>query len=207
MLIVGLTGNIAAGKSAVASQLVARGAWLIDADALAREAVAPGTPALAAIVERWGTTLRNADGTLDRAALRRIVFADPAERAALDAIVHPEVGRLRARELARAQAAGAEIVIADIPLLYETGLDAQMDLVVLVDAPEALRRERLVRDRGLPPAEAEAMIAAQQPSREKRGRAHVVLENAGSREALAAEVDLLWSALQAAARAKAARDA
>lgn len=202
MLVVGLTGNIAAGKSAVAQQLVARGAWLIDADQLAREAVAPGSPGLAAIRARWGDAVLGPDGDLDRAALRRIVFADAAERAALDAIVHPAVTRHRDRELARAASAGARIVIADIPLLFETGLDRSVDLVVLVDAPEALRRERLVRDRGLDAAEAQAMIDAQMPSRDKRARAAIVLDNDGSREALAAECARLWAALEAAATAK-----
>ena len=199
MLTVGLTGNIAAGKSAVAAQLAARGATVIDADVLAREAVAPGSPGLTAIVAHWGKDVLAPDGTLDRAALRRIVFADPAARALLDAIVHPEVDRLRRAAIARAHAAHVRIVVCDIPLLFEVGLEDSMDRIVLVDAPVAVRRERLLRDRGLAPAEADAMIAAQMPAEAKRARSHHVIDNAGTREALAAQVDALWDALVAAA--------
>jgi dephospho-CoA kinase len=195
MRIIGLTGNIAAGKSAVAARLSALGAHLIDADLLAREAVAPGSPALAAIVARWGPALLTAAGTLDRAALRRIVFSDAAERAALDAIVHPEVARRRDTAVAAAEAAGAELVICDIPLLFEAGLEDTVDAIILVDAPEAVRRERLIRDRGLSPAEADAMIAAQMPSALKRARADYIIENSSSREALAAQADALWHSL------------
>ncbi len=195
MRILGLTGNIAAGKSAVAARLSALGAHLVDADILAREAVAPGSPALAAIVARWGPGVLSEAGTLDRPALRRIVFSDATERAALDAIVHPEVGRRRETAVAAAEAAGAELVICDIPLLFEAGLADTVDAVILVDAPEALRRERLIRDRGLSPAEADAMIAAQMPSAQKRARAEYIIENTGTREALAAQVDALWHTL------------
>lgn len=199
MYILGLTGNIAAGKSAVASRLAALGAHVIDADLLAREAVAPGSPALAAIVERWGPGILAADGTLNRATLRRIVFADPAERAALDAIVHPEVARRRNRAVATAEASGAAIVVCDIPLLFEAKLENTVDAVLLVDAPASIRRERLLRDRGLTPEEADGMIAAQMPSELKRARAEYILENVGTREELTAQVDALWSELRARA--------
>jgi dephospho-CoA kinase len=168
---------------------------LVDADLLAREAVAPGSPALAAIVARWGPSILTDAGTLDRAALRRIVFSDPAERAALDAIVHPEVARRRDTAVAAAEATGAELVVCDIPLLFEAGLEDTVDAVILVDAPVAVRRERLIRDRGLAPAEADAMIAAQMPSELKRARADYIIENTGTREALAAQVDALWISL------------
>lgn len=197
MLLVGLTGNIAAGKSSVAALLVERGATLIDADVLAREAVAKGSPALATIMERWGSGVLGPDGALDRAALRQIVFADDRERAALNAIVHPEVDRRRTRALEAARQAGARIVILDIPLLFETQREHEMQRIVLVDAPVALRRERLIRDRGLDPAEADAMIAAQLPSETKRARAHYVIDNDGSREELRARVDALWTSLEA----------
>lgn len=196
MLVVGLTGNIAAGKSAVAARLAAHGVPIVDADRLAREAVAPGTPALAAIVARWGDHVIAGDGTLDRAALRRIVFADPAERRALDAIVHPEVARLRDAAVDALRAHGERLIVCDIPLLFEAGLERTVDLIVLVDAPVPTRRERLVRDRGLTPAEADAMIAAQMPSERKRARAHHVLENAGTRAELEAAVDALHEALR-----------
>lgn len=197
MYILGLTGNIAAGKSAVASRLAALGAHIIDADLLAREAVAPGSAGLAAIVERWGPGILAADGTLDRAALRRIVFADPAERAALDAIVHPEVARRRSRAVAAAEESGAPIVVCDIPLLFEAKLENTVDAVLLVDAPASIRRERLLRDRGLTPEEADDMIAAQMPSELKRARAEYIIENVGSRDELIARVDAVWSAVRA----------
>jgi dephospho-CoA kinase len=199
MYILGLTGNIAAGKSAVASRLAALGAHVIDADLLAREAVAPGSVGLAAIVRRWGPSILAADGTLDRAALRRIVFADPAERAALDAIVHPEVARRRSQAVAAAEEAGAAIVVCDIPLLFEADLENTVDAVLLVEAPASMRRERLLRDRGLTPKEADDMIAAQMPSELKRGHAEYIIENVGSREELIAQVDALWSELRAKA--------
>ena len=195
MRIIGLTGNIAAGKSAVAARLAALGAHLVDADLLAREAVAPGSPALADIVARWGPAVLTPAGTLDRAALRRIVFSDARERAALDAIVHPEVARRRETAVAAAEAAGAEIVVCDIPLLFEAGLEDTVDAIILVDAPESVRRERLIRDRGLSLAEANAMLAAQMPSEQKRARADYVIDNAGTRDALAEQVDALWRTL------------
>jgi dephospho-CoA kinase len=199
MLLVGLTGNIAAGKSTVARLLAERGATLIDADLLAREAVRPGTPALAAIVARWGDDVLAPDGVLDRPALRARVFDDPAELEALNAIVHPEVGRLRDRALDAARARGDRVVVCDVPLLFERDLAGDFDLVVLVDAPRDLRLERLVHDRGLREPEAMAMIAAQMPAELKRARADHVVENAGTREALAAQVARVWAALEARA--------
>jgi dephospho-CoA kinase len=199
MRIVGLAGNIAAGKSAVAARLAAHGVPVVDADRLAREAVAPGSPALAAIVARWGSSVRLPDGTLDRGALRRIVFADPTERRALDAIVHPEVARLRDAALAAHRAHGERLVVCDIPLLFEAGLEDTVDHIVLVDAPAVLRRERLLRDRGLAPEDADAMIAAQRPSAEKRGRSQDIIDNTGTRAELDAAVDALHERLLALA--------
>ncbi|MBX3174647.1 MAG: dephospho-CoA kinase [Gemmatimonadaceae bacterium] len=195
MHVIGLTGNIASGKSTVAARLAELGAPIVDADVLAREAVAPGSPGLAAITRRWGDAVVTADGQLDRAALRRIVFADAGERRALDAIVHPEVARLRDAAVARHRAAGAPVVVCDIPLLFEAELEESVDTILLVHAPAAVRRERLVRERGLSPDEADAMIGAQMPSEWKRERADHVLENAGTREELLAAVDQLWPRL------------
>ena len=195
MLIVGLTGNIAAGKSAVAARLAELGALIIDADILAREAVEPGRPALAAIAGRWGNDVLRPDGSLDRAALRRIVFSDPAERAALDAIVHPAVDRLRVAAIETARRRGETLVICDIPLLFEAGLEHKVDIVVLVDAPVELRRARLINDRTLPPEEADAMIAAQLPSAEKRARADHIIDNDGTLEQLDERVAALWQSL------------
>lgn len=199
MRIVGLTGNIGSGKSSVARLLADRGVPVIDADELARQAVAPGTAALDRIVARWGPGVRAADGTLDRAALRQRVFGSATERGALNAIVHPEVGRRRDLALARQRAAGAPLVVCDIPLLFEAGLAHTVDTIVLVDAPSDLRLERLVRDRGLAPAEAMQMIAAQMPAELKRAKAHFIVDNTGSHDALAARVDEVWRALQSRA--------
>lgn len=198
MLLVGLTGNIASGKSTVAKLLSDRGAWIIDADVLARRAVEPGTRALRAIVERWGERMLRDDGTLDRAALRQIVFEDPAELEALNGIVHPEVARLREEELATARARGARLVVSDIPLLFERDLTHLFDYVVLVDAPRSVRLERLVNDRGLPRDEAVKMIEAQMPAESKRARADFVIDNDGDIPALERQVDELWSVLERA---------
>lgn len=195
MLSLALTGNIASGKSSVARLLAAHGVTIIDADVLAREAVAPGSPGLAAVVARFGTGVLTTDGALDRAALRAIVFADPSAREALNAIVHPEVGRRREQALAVARARGDRLVISDIPLLFEVGLEGAFDGVILVDAPEAEREARLVRDRGLPVAEARAMIAAQWPASRKRAGARWVVENDSTPAALAHRVEALWREL------------
>lgn len=195
MILIGLTGNIASGKSEVARMLADLGATVIDADALAREVVRPGTPALAAIVARWGPWVLNGDGTLDRAALRSIVFADAADREALNQIVHPEVKRRRDALVAAARARGDRVVVADIPLLYEAGLAQDVDRVLLVDAPEALRLDRLMRHRGLTEPEARQMIAAQWPAAWKRDRADYVIDNAGTLTELRAAVERAWDAL------------
>ena len=196
MLLIGLTGNIASGKSSVAALLQRKGALLIDADVLAREAVAVGSPGLRAIADRWGPQVLDSHGELDRAALRRLVFTNVADREALNAIVHPEVERLRQLAIERARAHGARIVVCDIPLLFEKGLEPLFDVVILVDANDTTRLERLVRTRGLAEDEARSIMAAQWPATEKRPRAGVVIENEGSREALEEHVDNVWSMLR-----------
>jgi dephospho-CoA kinase len=193
--IVGLTGNIASGKSVVADMLAQRGATIIDADDLSREAVVPGSPALAAIVARWGKSVLSDDGTLDRAALRKTVFHDRSELVALNEIVHPEVARLREQQMKAARARGDRVVVSVIPLLFERHLADEFDYIVLVDAPRAVRLDRIVRDRGLEEAEAMDMIASQMPAELKRARADWVIENAGSRKELESEVDRLWNEL------------
>ena len=199
MLLVGLTGNIASGKSTAGRRLAELGATLIDADLLAREAVAPGEPALAAIVARWGRGVLAPDGSLDRASLRARVFSDATELEALNAIVHPQVGRRRDRLVAAARARGDRIVVCDVPLLFERRLAGDFDRIVLVDAPRDLRLDRLVQERGLAADEAMRMIAAQMPAELKRARADVVLDNSGSLADLRAKVDALWATLSAAA--------
>lgn len=196
MLHVGLTGNIASGKSTVARMLERRGATIIDADILARQAVERGRPAHAAIVDRWGDAVLLADGELDRDALRARVFADPAELEALNAIVHPEVAQLRDEALAEARARGDRVIVSDVPLLFERHLVDEFDRVVLVDAPRELRLERLVRDRDLSTTDAMNMIAAQMPAELKRARADHVIDNAGSLEELEEQVTAVWQALE-----------
>jgi dephospho-CoA kinase len=196
MLVVGLTGNIGSGKSTVARMLEERGVPVIDADVLARDAVAAGSPALAAIVARWGAGMLAADGSLDRAALRRIVFGNPAERRALDAIVHPEIKARRDRLVAAARVRGDRVLVCDIPLLFEAGLEDEVDVVLLIDAPRELRLERLVRDRGLSRAEALAMIDAQLPSGEKRARSDYVIDNDGTRDALRTRAGETWRSIE-----------
>ena len=195
MLLVALTGNIASGKTEVARIFADLGATVIDADVLAREVVRPGSTALAAIVSRWGNRVLHTDGTLDRAALRSIVFTSPAERAVLDSIVHPEIRRRRDQLVAEARARGDVVVIAAIPLLFETGLERDFDRVILVDAPEDVRLERLLRRRGIDEAEARRMMAAQMPASAKRPGADIVIENDSTLEALRPDVERAWAQL------------
>jgi dephospho-CoA kinase len=180
MLNVALTGNIAAGKSTVVELFRKWGATIIDADQLAREAQAPGSEVLAAIVRRFGSDVLATDGTLDRAGLRAKVMGDDQALAALNAIVHPAVQRRREELLAAARARGDALVVNDIPLLFEAADPAQFDAVILVDAPEALRRTRLRALRGLSNEEADRMLAAQMPAERKRARSQYVIENTGS---------------------------
>lgn len=202
MLLVGLTGNIASGKSTVAALFESRGATLIDADVLARRAVRPGTPALRAIAERFGPEVLAPDGALDRAALRRRVFGDAPALEALNAIVHPEVARLRDEEVRAARARGDRIVICDIPLLFERRLTTEFDRIVLVDAPRGVRLERLMRDRELSQTEAMTMIAAQMPAELKRAGTDYLIENAGSMAELEARAAAVWTALEREAEAR-----
>jgi dephospho-CoA kinase len=195
MLLIGLTGNIASGKSTVAQLLAARGATIVDADALAREAVEPGTRALARIAETWGDEMLESSGRLDRAALRQVVFAEPEELEKLNAIVHPEVERRRDRLVEQARLRGDRVVVCDIPLLFEKRLAERFDCIILVDAPRPLRLERLQRDRGLSETEAMAMIAAQMPADLKRARADIVIDNEGTAAALERRVAEVWHEL------------
>jgi dephospho-CoA kinase len=195
---IALTGNIASGKSAVAEVWAENGAVIIDADELARRVVEPGTPGLAAVVRRFGSDVLAADGTLDRARLRAVVFEDEESRRALESIVHPLIEELRRQEERRAALAGHRVVVHAIPLLFETGLDSRYNRIVLVDAPEAVRRQRLVERRGLEPAEADRMIAAQLPAEAKRARARYIIENAGDLEQLQRESERVWAEIEAA---------
>lgn len=197
MLRIGLTGNIASGKSTVAKRLADLGATVIDADQLAREAVAPSTPGLAAVIDRFGRDLLLADGSLNRAALRERVFADRAELDALNAIVHPQVARLRATRAEAAELARARILVDEIPLLFEAGLADQFDAIIFVDAPASERLRRLMQDRGLPRDAAEAMMSSQGDVAPKRARATWIIDNDGSREELIARTDDVWQHMMA----------
>jgi dephospho-CoA kinase len=199
MLKVGLTGNIAAGKSVVSGVWRELGAPVIDADELARRAVEPGTEALQAITTRWGDRVLGDDGRLDRSALREIVFRDADERARLEQIVHPAVRRLRADALARLEESGERIVVADIPLLYEVGMERDFDVVVVVHASARTRLRRLIEDRGLDPAGARRMVDSQMPSERKRERADVVIDNEGTVEELERRAREVWEGLVARA--------
>jgi len=176
--------------------LADRGATIIDADVLAREAVRPETQALRDIVKRWGKDVLQQDGSLDREALRQIVFADRNELDALNRIVHPGVTRMRDREVALAKERGDPIVVCVIPLLFERNLVDEFDAIVLVDAARPVRLERLVTTRGLEETEAMNMIAAQMPAELKRARADHCIDNNGSLDDLERDVDALWSSLQ-----------
>jgi len=187
---VGLTGGIGAGKSAVARRLVARGAVLVDADRLAREVVAAGTDGQAEVVEAFGPAVLGPDGELDRPALGARVFGDEAARRRLERIIHPRV-RARTGELAAAAAPDA-IVVNDVPLLVEAGLAASFHLVVVVDADRGVRIRRLVATRGMSEEQATARIAAQADDAVRRDAADAILTNIGTIEELEAQVEPLW---------------
>jgi dephospho-CoA kinase len=196
MLQVGLTGNVASGKTTVARLFERWGATRIDADAIVRQLQRPGTAVFDAIVARFGPGVLAPDGEVDRKALGRIVFADPAALAALNAIVHPAVAARRDELMAAAASAGAAIVVQDIPLLFEVLDPAAFGAVVLVDAPVPVRRERLIRDRNLSATEADRMIAAQLPSVTKRARSHHVIDNDGDLATLEKRARAVWEALR-----------
>jgi dephospho-CoA kinase len=186
---VGLTGGIGSGKSVVADVFAQRGATVIDADVLAREVVVPGSDGLREIAAAWPQAI-GADGALDRPALAAIVFADSDARSRLDGIVHPLV-RARSVELVAAAPPDA-VVVNDVPLLVETGQAGSYDVVLVVEAPEETRVARLVQ-RGLSEADARARIAAQASDEQRRAVADVVLDNSGTPERLAAQVDRFWA--------------
>ncbi|MEU3728764.1 dephospho-CoA kinase [Streptomyces sp. NPDC033538] len=199
MLKVGLTGGIGAGKSEVSRLFVEYGAVLIDADRIAREVVAPGTPGLAAVVEAFGEDVLTGDGSLDRPKLGSIVFADPEKLAALNSIVHPLVGA-RSRALEEAAADDA-VVVHDVPLLTENGLAPLYDVVVVVDADPATQLDRLVRLRGMTEPDARARMAAQATREQRREIADVVIDNDVPLDELRARVKEVWAELTRRAHA------
>lgn len=198
MLNIGLTGGIGSGKSTVAELLVDHGAVLLDADQLARDVVLPGTDGWHAVVAEFGEEVLAADGTLDRPALGRIVFADSARREALNAIVHPRVRR-RAAELA-AQAPAGAVLVHDVPLLVETGRAADFDLVLVVDVAPDVQRARLAHGRGMSEEEARSRMAAQAAREERLAAADIVIDNSSSPDELAKRIAEIWPELRKRAR-------
>lgn len=197
MFLVGLTGGIGAGKSTVSQELVARGAVVIDADAITRDLQAPGSPVLAAMVERFGEGILQADGTLDRPAVASIVFNDAASLADLNAIVHPAVAaEIAARLQAQVDDPGDPIVVLDVPLLVESGRD-DMEALIVVDADPDVAVQRLVEHRGFSEADARARITHQASRKERLAKADFVVDNNGTREVLTAEMDVLWRWIEA----------
>ena len=194
MFRLGLAGGIGSGKSTVSARLAEHGAVVIDYDRLAREAVEPGTPGLAAIAERFGHGVIGADGTLDRNALGAVVFGDDTARADLEAITHPAIFELATA--LEATVADDGVVVHDLPLLVEAGMATLFDLVVVVDVPEDVQVDRLVTLRGMTEAEVRARQAAQATREERAAVADVVLDNTGTIEDLEARVDELWTSIQ-----------
>ena len=191
---VGLTGGIGSGKSEVSRRLASYGAVVIDADAVAREVVAPGTPGLTEVVQEFGPDVLRGDGSLDRDRLGELVFADESLRLKLNAIIHPRVGE-RMAELER-QAGGAPVIVHDVPLLAENHLAGSFDEVVVVDVSPRIQLERLARERGMPRAQAEARMGAQASREERLAIATIVVDNSGSLAELDREVGDLWAELR-----------
>jgi dephospho-CoA kinase len=200
MLLVGLTGGIGTGKSTVARMLEKRGAVVFDADVLARQAVAPGTPGFDQVVERFGPNVLAPGGGLDREALASIVFSDPAARRDLEVIVHPEVRRLFA-EGCEEYRDSDRVVVFSAPLLVETGMHTAFDLLIVVSAPVATQIERLMRDRGMAERDVQARIAAQLPLEAKAEVADILVDNDETLEDLERRVERVWWDLDAQARA------
>ncbi len=194
MLLVGLTGGIGSGKSTVARLLEKRGAVVFDADLLAREAVEPGTPGHAAVIERFGADVLAPGGELDREALASIVFADPAARRDLEQIVHPEVRRLFA-EGSEAYRDTDRVVVFSAPLLVETGMHTAFEILVVVSATVATQIERLMRQRGMSEPSIRARIDAQAPLEDKAAAADFLVDNEGSLDELESQVEQLWNDL------------
>lgn len=196
MLSVGLTGNVAAGKSTVAELWRAAGVPVVSADALARDVVAPGSAGLAAVVKALGTEVLAPDGSMNREAVRRRVFRDPEARSTLEALLHPRIAALRADWLRARTEEGHALAVAEVPLLFEAGLADAFDVTVLVDAPESVRLRRLVELRGLDPGEARRIMAAQMDPGAKRAQADFVVDNDATLDALAARADEVLEALR-----------
>ncbi|MGH2692117.1 MAG: dephospho-CoA kinase [Actinomycetota bacterium] len=196
MILVGLTGGIGSGKTTVAGMLAARGAVVVDADELAREALEPGTRAFKHVCDLFGEEILTRDGRIDRAALARVIFSDEERRRSLESILHPEVFRLLAEAVERFRDTD-EVVVFDAPLIIETGFHEAVDVLVVVTAPVEQRMERVRRDRGMSEAEAAVRIAAQAAPEARDAAADVLIHNDGNLEELENRVDELWADLSA----------
>ena len=197
MLHIGLTGNVASGKSSVARHFSAWGATVIDSDRIVREVQQPGSDVVAAIVKQFGNGVLQPGGALDRAALRRRVMGDDEALAALNTIVHPAVGARRAQLLIEARGRGDQVVVSDIPLLFEVLDPREFDAVVLVHASRDLRRQRLIDRRGIDPDEVERLLISQLDSDDKRERSDIIIENDGTLAELERRSWEAWNAIQA----------
>lgn len=197
MYFIGLTGGIASGKSTIAQRLAELGAVTLDADELARLVVEPGTPGLKRIREVFGDEVLTNEGSLDRAALGAVVFQNPEKLAALNGIVHPAIGKYVEGVMRELQANDPDAVLVyDIPLLIESGHSYEWDLVVVADAPEAMRIERMVRLRGMTEDEARARVANQASDAERRAVADVLIDTSGTLEETIAQTDELWETVR-----------
>jgi dephospho-CoA kinase len=194
MKLVGLTGGVGSGKSTVADMLRELGAEVVDADEAAHAVYEPGSPGFGAVVREFGEKYVDG-GRIDRSALGELVFHDDDARRRLNAIVHPLVRDWMAQRTAEAAERGVAVVVQDVPLLFENGLERLFSTVVLVYVPEEVQVERLVSGRGVAPERARAMIAAQMPIESKRGLAHHVINNSGAREDTQVQVKAIWKQL------------
>ncbi|AMV71319.1 dephospho-CoA kinase [Desulfuromonas carbonis] len=196
-MILGITGSIASGKSTVSAMFEARGAVLVSADQLAREAVRPGSATLARLVERFGAEILASSGKLDRARLGTMIFADPAARQDLNRIIHPAIAALAEEELAILRRSGAPLVVYEAPLLFEAGASDRVDRVLVVTVDPEVQLQRLMRRDGLDAEAARQRVAAQMPQAEKLARADFVIDNSGSRKLTEDQVAALWTRLTA----------
>lgn len=194
MKLIGLTGGVGSGKSTVATMLRELGAVVVDADEASHAVYEPGTPGFEAVVGEFGDYYVR-DGHIDRQRLGELIFKDAASRRRLNAIVHPLVRDWMAARTAEAVEQGADVVVQDVPLLFENGLDPLFSSVVLVYVPEEMQLARLVEGRGFTPERARAVIATQVPIEEKRRRAHIVIDNSGTLEQTRSQVEQLWARL------------
>lgn len=191
VMLVGLTGGIGAGKSTVAQLFEERGVPIVDADAIARDVVTPGEPALAELVEHFGDSILGADGELNRGKLAEVAFADAESHEALNAIMHPAISAETSKRI-DALRGEHSVIVHDVPLLVEAGLAGNYDLTVLVDTPAQIRLQRLTELRGMDPEDAKKRIAAQATDEQRRAACDVALDNSGDIEHLRAQFEEMW---------------